>query len=245
MSAQPVADEKHSHQWGVLTFIAPASFKPLDHYEVRFSTRAIVAGNDDSFSQALPAVGASLETEALMVPVTAQAGETVRVEFGGMDPLTHYWIGVRAFDSCNHAGPFTVSEVTTTRVNFTQLSGCFVATAAYGSAMEPQVGALRVASDALRARSGLFSAATDLYYQAGPAAAAVLSRSDLSRAVVRTLLAPVAELGRSGDWCNHGGPALSGWALDLQGRRSGPAGAVTRPSDEASDRPLTSKRRYL
>ena len=28
--------------------------------------------------------------------------------------MTHYWVGVRAVDSCNRAGPHVVAEVTTT-----------------------------------------------------------------------------------------------------------------------------------
>ena len=31
------------------------------------------------------------------------------------DPVTHYWIGVRAVDGCNRAGPHAVAEITTTR----------------------------------------------------------------------------------------------------------------------------------
>ena len=38
---------------------------------------------------------------------------------------------------------YAVAELTTTKTNFTQLSGCFVATAAYGSALQPEVAALR------------------------------------------------------------------------------------------------------
>jgi hypothetical protein len=40
----------------------------------------------------------------------------------------------------------------------------------------------------------MFAVATDLYYRAGPAAAAVLSRSDTARALVRSVLAPVGTI---------------------------------------------------
>ena len=76
----------------------------------------------------------------------------MKVKFGGMQPLTTYSVAVRGVDMCNVPGPFAVAEVMTTRINFTQLSGCFVATAAYGSALEPRVEALRSARDALRRR---------------------------------------------------------------------------------------------
>jgi len=74
------------------------------------------------------------------------------------------------------------------------LSGCFIATAAYGSAMAPDVDAMRRVRDRLRPASTMFAVATDLYYRAGPAAAAVLGRSDTARALVRSLLAPVGTI---------------------------------------------------
>ena len=82
-------------------------------------------------------------------------------------------------------------------MKFTQLSGCFVATAAYGSEMEPEVAALRSARDDLRPRSALFAAAIELYYRSGPAAAAVIGRSDTARALARRLIGPVAELAQA------------------------------------------------
>jgi hypothetical protein len=94
-------------------------------------------------------------------------------------------------------GPFDVAQLTTTNINFTKLSGCFIATAAFGSALGPEVEALRTVRDALRPRSRVFATATELYYRAGPAAAAVIERSADARAVVRTLLAPVVALARA------------------------------------------------
>jgi hypothetical protein len=195
--ATPDPNPKNSHQWGVLHFVVPTSDRLVDHYVVRFSNTAIVAGDETAFTQALPAVAANTSSEALTVPVTGGAGTAVEVPFGGMEPLTRYWVAIRAVDRCNIAGPFSVTDLTTTRINFTQLAGCFVATAAYGSAMEPEVESLRRVRDALRPRGGVFAAATDLYYRSGPAAAAVLTRSDAARAVVRVLLGPVVEIARA------------------------------------------------
>ena len=160
---------------------------------MKLSTTEISPTNLDSFTQAMPANAATIENESLMVRTTDSAGTGVDIAFGGMQPLTHYYVAIRARDVCM-TGPYAVAELTTTRINFTQLSGCFIATAAYGSAMEPQVGTLRAVRDALRPRSALFAAATDLYYRSGPSAAAVIARSDVARAVVRTLLAPVVDI---------------------------------------------------
>jgi hypothetical protein len=194
--ANPHPNAKNSHQWGVLHFVVPTSDRLIDHYLVRFSKTVIAAGDETAFTQAPPAVAANSNSEALTIPVDAGAGTGVEVPFGGMEPLTRYWVAIRAVDRCNTAGPFAVTDLTTTRINFTQLSGCFIATAAYGSAMEPEVDSLRRARDELRPRSPVFAVATDLYYRSGPAAAAVIKRSDAARAVVRTLLGPVVELAR-------------------------------------------------
>jgi hypothetical protein len=198
VSAVPVSNQKHSHEWGELRFVVPpASDVPVVHYEVRFSADPISEADSSTFDRALPAVAATINSEALTVPTSGGPGTAVTVDFGGMDPLTRYFVAVRAVDACNVAGPYGVAKVTTTRINFTKLSGCFIATAAYGSALEPQVEALRRARDAISRRSALFSIATDLYYRSGPAAAAVISGSAVARAVVRQVLAPVVDVAQA------------------------------------------------
>ena len=191
ITAAPVADPKHSHQWGHLHFIAPASSLPIARYDVRTSTCPVRSWGSASFVQGLPASSTAIASEALMVPVTGAAGSAVDVDFGGLSPSTNYFVGVRAVDGCNQVGPIAVAELTTTRVDYTKLSGCFIATAAWGSALAPEVSALRQARDRLRQASGLFAVAAELYYRSGPAAAQVLGHSDTARALVRRLLGPV------------------------------------------------------
>lgn len=200
VTVQPAADPKHSHEWAHLHFLVPASAPAgIARYEVRVSSdQAIVAGDATSFIRGLPAQAASIKTEALMVPVGGAPGSPVDVDFGGLNPTTHYWVGIRAVDLCNRPGPAAVAEVTTTAINFTKLSGpCFIATAAWGSALEPQVAALRRARDQLVSASGMFAAATDLYYRASPPAADALRRSDTARALARRLLGPVGAAAQS------------------------------------------------
>ena len=111
-----------------------------------------------------------------------------------LKPSQHYVVGIRSLGSCNGQSDIAMVDFMTPTQKFTQLSGCFIATAAYGSEMEPQVAALRSLRDTLRPRSGLVAAAVDLYYRSGPAAAAVIGRSDTARALARRLLGPAAEL---------------------------------------------------
>jgi len=197
MTVAPVSNQRHSHEWGHLQFIVPETASPISSYEVKYSKSEISPDDMDTFNAAMPARAPTIDSQGLMVPTTLASGAEVEVDFGGMDPLTKYWVAVRAVDICNVPGPYVVGTLTTTRVHYTQLSGCFIATAAYGSPLEPQVQALRTARDALRPRSVVAATATDLYYRSSPAAAALLGGSDVAKAVVRTLLGPVIELARA------------------------------------------------
>jgi len=117
-----------------------------------------------------------------------------------LKPNLDYIVGIRASDHCQQASQVTVKAFHTPAQKFTQLSGCFVATAAYGSTLEPRVAALRHARDRLRPLSPFFAAATDVYYRAGPAAAAVVARSEVARGLVRRVIAPFATLAEALDF---------------------------------------------
>jgi len=190
LAAAPDSNPRHSHEWGTLHFVEPTSARPIDHYEARVGLGPITAGDEASFLADAPAVTANIDPVALSLPATAP-GTAVDIAFGGMSPLTTFYVGVRAVDECGVAGPVAVTTLMTTKINFTKLSGCFIATAAYGTAMEPEVQSLRRARDAFRGHSATFATFTDLYYRSGPVAADVVGRSDVARAVVRQLLAPV------------------------------------------------------
>ena len=201
LTVEPVADTKHSHEWAHLHFVVPpSSAGGISKYEIRVSSMApIVEGDATSFIQGLPAQAASAKTEALMLPTDKQPGEAIDVDFGGLTPATRYWVGVRALDNCNRPGPHAVVEMTTSKIHYTTLppiapfkGQCFIATAAWGSPLEPTVSAMRRARDQLLAEVPLFSVAADLYGRSGPAAAGVLRRSDTARVLARQLLGPLA-----------------------------------------------------
>jgi hypothetical protein len=201
-TVEPVVDPKRSHQWGHLRFVVPpsASRFPIERYEVRTSSDGpIVPGDAESFIRGIPGQAATDHGQGLLIPAGGAAGTTVEVDFGGLVPSTHYWVGIRAVDNCNRAGPHAVAELDTTRINFTQLpkfnpfkGDCFIATAAWGSALEPTVGAMRRARDQLLAEVPLFAVAADLYGRSGPVAASVLRRSDTARVLARRMLGPLA-----------------------------------------------------
>ena len=74
---------------------------------------------------------------------------------------------------------------------YTQLSGCVIATAAYGSELDPDVALLRRERDQAAQRSGLVELAALLYARAAPPLAQLVGRSDTARAAVRALLRPI------------------------------------------------------
>jgi hypothetical protein len=163
---------------------ASAGGHAVSSYEIRYLATDGTTLTPDEFSQATRA--------SRVTPGQPGSGGVLVLE--NLKPSQHYVIGIRSLGPCNGQSDVAMIDFMTPSQKFTQLSGCFIATAAYGSEMEPQVAALRSLRDSLRPKSGLVAAAVDLYYRSGPAAAAVLARSDTARTLARQLLAPAAEL---------------------------------------------------
>lgn len=189
MTAAPVSDIHHSHEWVHVTFTAPSVQRGLASYELRVGTQPIV--DAASFAAARPAKAATLEDQAVTVPITAAPGETVAVDIGHLTPSSRFYVGVRAFDECNASGGIASVEVTTTPIHFTTVSPCFVATAAYGSPLDARIGALRRARDRYLMSNALGRALVAAYYDVGPVAAAWIAQSDDRRAMARALLEPI------------------------------------------------------
>jgi hypothetical protein len=123
-------------------------------------------------------------------------GSMTSFELTDLKPLTPYVVAVRVVGSCGTQSPLTQVRFTTLDQQFRQLTGCFVATAAHGSALDPAVDSLRRVRDKVRAASPLGAAAVDLYERSSPPMAAALRGSDPARALVRQLLAPVVSLSK-------------------------------------------------
>jgi Fibronectin type III domain len=132
--------------------------------------------------------------EAIRAPQVAPGapGSTATLTLTGLKPATDYVVGVRAVDTCGQTSLLSQVGFATPATAFKQIEGCFVATAAWGSALATQVEALRRARDHARSGNAMAAVAVDLYYRSGPPAAAVLRRSDTARAAVRMLLSPAA-----------------------------------------------------
>jgi len=188
-------DEASSHHFAVIRFRVPESNRDINRYEVRFSTIPIV--DDLSFEQALPAKGASIDSVELIVPTNGFEGDMIELEMGGMIPQTEFYVAVRAIDVCNAGSEIRVAQIMTTEINYTTVSPCFVATAAYGTDMAGEISMLRRFRDRHLMTSTVGRAFVATYYEVGPAAADFIRERPWLRAASRAVLRPfvtIAEL---------------------------------------------------
>jgi len=187
-------DPRHSHEYAHLVFTAAGDDQRVTRYEARFSRDPIT--DAASFERALPAVGANANQLAVEIPTTARPGQSVEVDIGGLTYSTHYFVGVRAIDACNERGPIAVGDITTTTIQFTTVSPCFVATAAYGSPMASEVGALRRFRDRYLMTNAIGRALVAAYYEIGPSLADAIRDDEDRRDVARTMLTPIVASAR-------------------------------------------------
>ncbi|HEY8428635.1 MAG TPA: CFI-box-CTERM domain-containing protein [Sandaracinaceae bacterium] len=195
LTVTPYAERRSAHRWAHLSFVAPQDDFGVARYEVRVSTDPIV--DEETFLRGLQAQAASLENEALVVPTSPRPGETIEVDFGGLAPERRYYVGVRAVDLCNAAGEIAATEYTTPPIEFTTVSPCFVATAAWGTPMAEEIGALRRLRDRHLRTNALGRAFVRAYEAVGPHLADAIRDDEDLRALARALLAPFVALARS------------------------------------------------
>jgi hypothetical protein len=166
---------------------AGAANAPVAAYEIRY-----LATNDLTMT---PEQFAGATRGPQVLPGLPDTSGLVTLD--SLKPSTHYVVGIRSQGPCMGQSDIALTEFTTSDMKFTQLSGCFIATAAYGSELEPEVAAMRTVRDQLRSQSALFTLAAELYYRSGPAAASVIRRSDTARTLARRFLAPFASLAQA------------------------------------------------
>jgi hypothetical protein len=197
LEALPYSERRWAHRWAHLRFVAPSEDLGIARYDVRVSAEPIV--DEQTFDRALQAQAASLEIEALVVPTGAPAGALIEVDFGGLSPEQHYYVAARAVDACNVGGPIAVAEFTTLPIEFTTVSPCFVATAAWGTPMAGEVSALRRLRDRHLRSNAVGRLAVQAYEQLGPIAAEFIRHDDSRRAFARSLLRPLVALAQQID----------------------------------------------
>lgn len=93
-------------------------------------------------------------------------------------------------------GPVAYAAFRTPAREFTTVSPCFVATAAYGSPLAAEIGVLRQVRDRYLASHALGRALIDAYYAVGPSMAGQIRAHAWLREAARALLSPVVSLSR-------------------------------------------------
>jgi hypothetical protein len=185
-------DRLRSHTWVNIAFRASASSYPIHRYEVRISDRPIT--DELSFLRGRPAKQATDARDgpyALMLPVDVPQGETIEGTIGDLRAETEYFVAVRAVDRRNRAGPLAVGRITTTERTFATVTPCFIATAAYGTALGPEVSVLRRVRDRYFMSHALGRALVAQYYKWSPALAERVRANPWLAALVRAALEPV------------------------------------------------------
>ena len=179
ISIEPVAIEAESAE---LSFREPDGdlWQRTDEYELR-----VWNGRDQS--QTAFEQGLALPRQQKVSP-----GSTIVIKVPNLRSESSFTVGVRPVGDCLEPQVGFASFDTVIR-EFTQLTGCFVATAAWGSALAPDVDVLRRVRDEARARNVFAAATADAYARSSPPVADLLARSPTARAVARALLAPVVE----------------------------------------------------
>ncbi len=118
---------------------------------------------------------------------------TSDVALSGLIPETEYVVGILAHGRCGDSA-VSYARFRTPTIKYAQLHGCFIATAAFGSALADEVNVLRRVRARAVAASGLARVAVALYERSGPAAARALAETDVGRAVVRRPLGPIVAM---------------------------------------------------
>lgn len=129
-------------------------------------------------------------------PHVASPGTITTVTLDDLTPESSYVVGLRARGACGWSSAgFT--RVATGAATHTKLSGCVIATAAYGSDLDPDVRLLRRERDWAAAHSGGVRLAAFLYGASAPPLAHLITRSATARAVIRGILRPIVSMNRA------------------------------------------------
>jgi hypothetical protein len=131
-----------------------------------------------------------------MPPPPGDPGSMVTTVIGGLRPTEHYYVAVRAVTSCDADSTIVTADTTTLKANFATLSGCFIATAAFGSSLAVELDALRTLRDRRLVTNPLGALSVAAYYALSPPLARAISTDEHLRAAARTLLRPIVALAR-------------------------------------------------
>jgi hypothetical protein len=168
-----------------LTFVAPgddAGVGRIRTYEVRYRVGEPITAEN---FEASPQLAANVPLHDGGTPTTVVLEQLL--------PETSYSVGIRAVDDCRNRGELAIITFETAARQNGSVDACFIATAAYGSAMANDVERLRGFRDSVLRQTVLGELAVEAYYTFGPAFAGVIGESELLRSTARSALRPVVD----------------------------------------------------
>lgn len=112
---------------------------------------------------------------------------TTTCTIAGLTPYTVYQYRIRAFRGTSTSNYSEYSD----GVELKTSDKCFIATAAYGSLIEPHVATLRQFRDLFLIPNKIGRSLVDIYYKYSPPIADLISRHSTLRAIVRAMLWPM------------------------------------------------------
>jgi hypothetical protein len=129
-------------------------------------------------------------------------GDVIQYAIGSLEPETRYYLALTAYDTSWNESDFSweVSAITgddppppvqNDSEDWNAEMGCFIATAAYGSYLNPHVKILRNFRDEFLISNSLGRKFVHLYYQYGPRIAKHVEKYDFLRFLTRQALLPL------------------------------------------------------
>lgn len=192
-------DTRHRHEWGYVSFRGVDDPEGISRYELKVAVGEPIT--EASFMRAGDMLATDGGRAGLRVRVPPAGQLTERIEFGGLNPQTHYYVAIRAVDGCNNAGPISTAEIETSAIEFTTVTPCFVATAAFGSPLADEIGVLRRVRDRHLVTNRAGRAFVSAYEAIGPTLARGIARHESLRALARVGLSPIVAVAR---WLDDG-----------------------------------------
>ncbi len=118
-------------------------------------------------------------------------GTVVSTRILGLAPKTKYYVAVRPKNCCGTAGTLVTASGDTSAAEYVTLSGCFIATAAYGSPMASEVDMLRRFRDERLLKNPIGQVAVASYYALSPALSTIIADNESLRTLARRALSPI------------------------------------------------------
>jgi hypothetical protein len=182
-----------------MSFILAASLFLLALFHARLSAASLTLAWDPNTEPDLAGYKIYYGTRSEDYDVAIDVGHVMQYTVWGLEPETRYYLALTAYDTSWNESDFSweVSAITGDDPAPTPISdsrddgGCFIATAAYGSYLNPHVKILRHFRDEFLISNSLGRKFVHLYYQYGPRIAKHIEKYDFLRFLSRQALLPL------------------------------------------------------